>query len=52
MGAVAVIGWFAQRWMIEQLFSVAKTHMGMEAAEVRIERAVVRDATFCMALIT
>jgi len=52
LGAVEVIESFAQRWSIEQLFSVAKGHMGLDTAEVRTERAVIRHATFCMALIT
>lgn len=52
MGAVEIIESFAQRWTIEQLFSVAKTQMGLDTAEVRTERAVIRHATLCMALIT
>ena len=52
LGAVEVIESFAMRWAIEQLFSVAKVQMGLDSAEVRTERAVVRHATLCMALIT
>ena len=52
LGAVAVVEFFAQRWTIEQLFSVAKLQMGLDSAEVRKERAVVRHAALCMALIT
>ena len=50
--ACEVIEAFAQRWTIEQMFSVAKTHMGLDTAEVRKERAVVRHAALCIALIT
>jgi hypothetical protein len=52
LGAIEVIESFAKRWTIEQLFSVAKNQMGLDTAEVRKERSVVRDATLCMALIT
>jgi hypothetical protein len=52
LGAIEVIECFAQRWTIEQLFSVAKLQMGLDTAEVRKERSVVRHATLCMALIT
>jgi hypothetical protein len=52
LGAVEVIESFAMRWTIEQLFSVAKIQMGLDSAEVRKERSVVRHATLCMALIT
>ena len=52
LGAVGIIENFAQRWTIEQLFNVAKNQMGLDSAEVRKERAVVRHATLCMALIT
>ncbi|MGQ0802008.1 MAG: IS701 family transposase [Pseudomarimonas sp.] len=50
--ATQVVESFAQRWTIEQLFSVAKNHMGLDTAEVRKERSVLRHATLCMALIT
>ena len=52
LGAIEIVESFAQRWTIEQLFNVAKNHMGLDTAEVRKERAVVRHATLCMALIT
>ena len=52
MSAVEVIEAFSRRWTIEQLFSVAKGQMGLDTAEVRKERSVVRHATLCMALIT
>jgi len=52
LGAIEVIECFAKRWTIEQLFSVAKNQMGLDSAEIRTERAVVRHATLCMALIT
>lgn len=52
LGAIEVIESFAMRWSIEQLFSVAKNQMGLDSAEVRKERSVVRHATLCMALIT
>lgn len=52
LGAIEIVECFAQRWTIEQLFKVAKNQMGLDSAEVRKERAVVRHATLCMALIT
>jgi len=52
LSAIEVVESFAQRWTIEQLFLVAKNHMGLDTAEVRKERAVLRHATLCMALIT
>jgi hypothetical protein len=52
LGAIELIECFARRWTIEQLFSVAKNQMGLDTAEVRKERSVVRHATLCMALIT
>ena len=52
LGASEVIESFAKRWTIEQLFNVAKNQMGLDSAEVRKERSVVRHATLCMALIT
>jgi DDE superfamily endonuclease/Archaeal putative transposase ISC1217 len=50
--AVELIEAFAKRWTIEQLFSVAKNQMGLDSAEVRKQKSVVRHATLCMALIT
>ena len=52
MSAVEIVESFAQRWSIEQLFSVAKCQMGLDSAEVRKDKSVVRHATLCMALIT
>jgi len=52
MSAKQVVESFAQRWTIEQLFSVAKNQMGFDSAEVRKERSVVRHAALCMAMIT
>jgi hypothetical protein len=52
MPAHEVIERFAQRWSVEQLFSVAKVQLGLDSAEVRKERAVVRHAAPCMALVT
>lgn len=52
MTAQQVIERFAQRWTIEQLFSVAKLQLGLDSAEVRKPRAVVRHAALCMALVT
>jgi hypothetical protein len=49
---VGIVEAFAQRWTIEQLFSVAKQQMGLDTAEVRKPRAVIRHAALCMALIT
>lgn len=50
--AQSVIEGFAQRWSIEQLFSVAKCQMGLDTSEVRKRTSVVRHAALCMALIT
>jgi hypothetical protein len=52
LSACEIVELFAQRWTIEQLFSVAKQQMGLDTAEVRTQRAVVRHAALCMALIT
>ena len=43
---------FARRWMIEQMFSVAKHQLGFDSAEVRKERSVRRHATLCLVLVT
>ena len=50
--AVAVVEAFAQRWTIEQLFSVCKHQLGLDSAETRKERSVIRHAALCMALAT
>ncbi len=52
LGAREIVESFARRWTIEQLFAVAKNQMGLDTAEVRKERSVLRHATLCMALIT
>lgn len=52
LSACEIVEFFAQRWTIEQLFSVAKQQMGLDTAEVRKQRAVVRHAALCMALLT
>jgi hypothetical protein len=52
LSATAAIEAFAKRWTIEQLFSVAKLQMGLDTAEVRKPRAVIRHAALCIALIT
>lgn len=52
MSAIEVVETFAQRWSIEQLFSVAKNQLGLDSAEVRKERSVLRHAALCMALAT
>jgi SRSO17 transposase len=50
--AVEVVEAFAQRWTIEQMFSVAKNQVGFDSAEVRKERSVLRHAALAMAMIT
>lgn len=52
MSAQEVVEHFAGRWTIEQLFSVAKVQLGLDSAEVRKERSVVRHAALCIALVT
>jgi hypothetical protein len=52
MSARGVVEFFARRWTIEQLFSVAKTQLGLDSAEVRKERSVIRHAAICMAIVT
>ena len=52
MTAQEVVEAFARRWTIEQLFSVAKNQMGLDSAEVRTERSVVRHAALTMAMVT
>ena len=49
---IAIIERFALRWTIEQLFSDAKLLMGLDSAEVRSEKSVVRHAIFTFALVT
>lgn len=50
--AAEVVESFARRWTIEQLFSVSKNQMGLDSAEVRRERSVIRHAALCLALQT
>lgn len=50
--AVALVEAYARRWTVEQLFAVAKTHLGFDSAEVRKPRAVARHAALTLALIT
>jgi len=52
LSAHEVVELFARRWSIEQLFSVAKLQLGLDSAEVRKERSVLRHAALCMALAT
>ena len=52
MTGVEVVEAFARRWTIEQMFSVAKNQMGLDSAEVRKERSVVRHAALAMAMVT
>jgi hypothetical protein len=52
LGAVAVVEAFARRWTIEQMFSVAKHQVGLDSAEVRKERSVLRHAALALAMIT
>ena len=52
LGAVQVVEAFSRRWTIEQMFSVAKNQVGLDSAEVRKERSVVRHAALALAMIT
>lgn len=52
LSPVQVVEWFSRRWPVEQLFSVAKTQLGFDSAEVRTERAVTRHAALTLALVT
>ena len=47
-----IIETFALRWPIEQLFSDAKSLLGLDSAEVRTENSVLRHAIFTFALAT
>jgi hypothetical protein len=47
-----IIEHFALRWSIEQVFSDAKLLMGLDSAEVRKEKSVLRHAIFTFALLT
>jgi hypothetical protein len=52
MSAEAIIEIFSQRWSIEQLFSDVKTHLGLDSAEVRAERSVIRHAALSFGFAT
>ena len=52
MTAQEIIERFALRWPIEQLFSDAKLLMGLDSAEVRTEKSVLRHAVLTFALVT
>lgn len=47
-----VIEVFARRWSIEQLFADAKQTLGLDSAEVRSERSVLRHATLAFGFVT
>lgn len=47
-----VIETFARRWSIEQLFADAKQALGLDSAEVRSERSVLRHATLAFGFVT
>jgi hypothetical protein len=50
--AEEVIETFARRWSIEQLFADAKQTLGLDSAEVRSERSVLRHATLAFGIVT
>lgn len=52
LDAVAVVETFAKRWSIEQMFATCKNNLGLDSAEVRQERSVLRHAALCIALAT
>ncbi len=52
MSAEAIAEWFSRRWSIEQLFSELKEQLGLDTAEVRTEKSVVRHAALCVAMST
>jgi hypothetical protein len=52
LSAVEVVERFARRWTIETLFAAAKNQLGLDSAEVRLERSVKRHAALCLALAT
>lgn len=47
---VQIVERFSRRWPIEQLFADAKTLMGLDSAEVRARKSVLRHAIFTFAL--
>lgn len=52
LGATEVIELFARRWTVEQLFSTMKIQLGLDSAEVRKERSVLRHAALTVAITT
>ena len=50
--AETIIEIFAKRWTIEQLFSDVKEHLGLDSAEVRSERSVIRHAALTFGFAT
>ena len=52
LSAQEIVEIFATRWTIEQLFSDVKQHLGLDTAEVRSERSVVRHAALTFAFAT
>ena len=49
---VLLIQRFSWRWPIEQLFADVKTWLGLDSAEVRAPKSVLRHAIFAFALVT
>ena len=49
---VLLIQRFSRRWPIEQLFADVKTWLGLDSAEVRSPKSVLRHAIFAFALVT
>ena len=47
-----IIERFSRRWPIEQLFADVKTWLGLDSAEVRSPKSVLRHAIFAFALVT
>lgn len=47
-----IIQRFSWRWPIEQLFADVKTWLGLDSAEVRAPKSVLRHALFAFALVT
>lgn len=52
LSAEQIIERFARRWPIEQLFADVKLHLGLDTAELRHPRSVVRHAALTFALAT
>jgi len=49
---IQIIERFSWRWPIEQLFADVKTWLGLDSAEVRSSKSVLRHAIFAFALVT